>query len=178
MSFPNLIKAIKEAQQINCNNYKFNKYSFGEEGTFLTYEIIKEIKEGLLSICNKFNPDYIVSTEPGGHLWGLLIASEIGKPINIIRSTNNKLTLNKNIRRQRTGYCIRKLYFDNFREGDSVIIVEDVIGTGSTLKLIIDTLKSKGVKIQAALSILRKGIDKLDIKYKIPILSIIDLRNK
>src|SRR3989344_8340351 len=107
MKFSYLKRAIEESKEIDCGDYKFNRYSFGEEGTYLTPELIEEIKEGLIGLYRSFNPDYLVSTEPGSNTWGLLLASEVGKPINIIRSANPRIPTNDNIYTQRTGYCTR-----------------------------------------------------------------------
>lgn len=169
---PKLLEEVRTAQQIQCTNYIFHKYSFGEEGTFLDYELIEEITKGLTALASKYDPNYIVSTEPGSHTWGLLVASSLGKSLNIIRTTNPKLT-HKNIRRQRTGYTKRGLTFTHFRPGDSVLIIEDIIGTGSTIELLIDTLEEKQVTVQGVVSILRKSLDKLDDKYNIPVESLI-----
>ena len=133
----------------------------------------------MLNLLNGLNLkcklSYITSTEPGGHLWGLILAHSIGKPINIIRVKDPNLPTNDNLQKQRTGYCVRNLYFENFKEGDNIIIVEDVISTGSTIKIIIDTLSSKNVNVVGVLCIVRKGIDNLDKDYSIPIKSIVDL---
>ena len=174
MKYFQIKKAIKEAEKIDCKGYEFNKYSFGEEGTYIPYELIKEVKQGLLKLYKIFSPDYLVSTEPGSHTWGLLLASEVKKPLNIIRTINPKMPTNQAIYKQRTGYCVRNLSFQNFKSKDSVLIVEDVIGTGSTLELIVDTLTKMNVKVQGVITILRKGLDKLDSKYNFPIISLID----
>ncbi len=173
MNVENLEQEIETAPKIICGKYLFHKYSFGEEGTYLKSEVINEIKEGLVSLASEFNFDCIVSTEPGSHIWGLLVACYLKKPLNIIRSKNPKLT-HESIKIQRTGYCVRGLNFCNFKKGDSVIIIEDVIATGATTDIIIKTLKSKGVKVRGVISILRKNLDKLNKKYKIPIKALVE----
>ncbi len=169
-----ILEAIEKAQTIDVEGYKFTKYPFGEEGNYLSLELIQDIKEEFLKLYKELQePDYIVSTEPGSHTWGLLLSSVVGKPLNIIRVKDSKLPTNESLKEQRTGYCVRNLYFDNFQKGDSVIILEDVISTGNTIKTIIETLSPRGINFSGVLCIIRKGLDDLD-KYGIPIKPIVE----
>lgn len=170
-----LQKSIQEAPIINCGEYKFAKYNFGEEGSYLTPGLISEIKQGLVHLYNDLDvdADYIVSTEPGAHLWGLLVAEKLDKPLNIIRTRNLRIPQNEKLYEQRTGYVARNLCFDNFNPGDKIVILEDIISTGATIKLIIDTLQKLSVEVLGVIGILRKGIDHLDSEAHIPIKSIL-----
>jgi len=144
--FPELKKAIESARAIEISQaggkYKFKILAFGERGTKLNANLIKEINFGLTeSIKQNFSDfDYIISPEPRGHMWGLLVASELGKPINILRTQPSYGTNETEVAR-RTGYYQHNLYFENFKKGDKVLILDDVISTGGTISVILETLK-------------------------------------
>ncbi|BAZ23708.1 adenine phosphoribosyltransferase [Kalymmatonema gypsitolerans NIES-4073] len=170
-----LRESIQNAPLVDCGKYKFAKYSFGEEGTYIVPELMREIKQGLLHLYKdlEVEADYIVSTEPGAHLWGLLLAEKLGKPLNIIRTQNPRIPQNEKLYEQRTGYCVRNLQFENFAKGDRVVIVEDVISTGATIRVIVNTLESLSVEVLGVISIFRKGTDTLDTEYNVPNKSIL-----
>jgi len=160
MKYKMLIQDIKNAKpiQVSLKNkkYIFHTFSFGERGAFINPGLLKEIKKGLLEKAKEFPAfDYIVSPEPGGHFWGILIADKIGLPLNVIREKPNNA--NKEIIiKQMTGYYHRDMHFNNFKKGDRVLIIDDVISTGGTARAIIKTLKKLGVKIVGIVSIVTK----------------------
>ena len=151
-NFPELRKAIESANvielpQSGSRTYKFKTFAFGERGTKIDKKLLDEITKGLIdSINSEFkNFDYIVSPEPGGHTWGMLVASKLNKSINILRKEPLYEKGELEVPR-RTGYYQHNLYFNHFKRGDKVLIVDDVVSTGGTLKIIIKTLEKLGVK--------------------------------
>jgi adenine phosphoribosyltransferase len=171
-----LKKSIKSAKTIEIpqsgsKKYKFHVFDFGERGTKISTELIEEIKSGMIESIKSFSDfDYIVSPEPGGHTWGLLLASEIKKPINILR-TNPSFHEGELEVPRKTGYYEHNIYFNNFKKGDKVLIVDDVVSTGGTLRTILDTLDSLSVKIIGVQVILAKSDDynKLEKEFGIKI---------
>ena len=90
--FPELRKAIEKAHSIELplprsRTYNFKVYAFGERGTKISPELMKETVSGLCdSIKENFlDFDYLVAPEPNGHVWASLVAYELGKPLNILR---------------------------------------------------------------------------------------------
>lgn len=150
------VRLIKEDSKV----YNFKLYPFGERGTFLTPELISEVTESLAKdIAENFSDfDYIVSPEPGGHTWGMLVAYRLGKPTNILRMSNNEKYEEFRICIKReTAYNENYIYFDHFLEGDRVLLLDDVISSGSTVCCIAEQLNSMGVKIAGMQAILVKG---------------------
>ena len=163
--FPELRKAIDSAKvielpQSGLKTYKFKTFAFGERGTKITAELLKEIVEGLCeSIKQNFLAfDYIVSPEPGGHTWGSLVALKLGKPINLLR-TNPSYEEGELEVPRKTGYYQHNLYFNHFKRGDKILIVDDIVSTGGTLKTILGKLKSQGIKVVGVQVIFAKSDD-------------------
>jgi adenine phosphoribosyltransferase len=92
------------------------------------------------------------------------------KSINILRYSPSNVPDEKQVPRK-TGYYQHNLYFSNFKEGDKVIIVDDIISIGGTLITIIDTLLKLNVKIIGIQAIYAKtqNYKRIEERYKIPI---------
>jgi adenine phosphoribosyltransferase len=164
-SFPEIKKAIEQAHiielpQSGSRTYKFKTFAFGERGTKINAELLKEITAGLTDSINNNFPrfDYIVSPEPGGHTWGCLVALELKKDINILRMQPSYEKGEAEIPRK-TGYYQNNLYFNHFKKGDNILLVDDVVSTGGTLKTILTALKSLGVNVIGVQVILAKSED-------------------
>lgn len=180
--YPNLIKDISNAPKIKLkkNDYLFKVFSVGERGTDLKPKLIQEVLSGLLKeICkHKCTFDYIVTVEPGGNPWGLLVAQALKIPLKIIRETQGYAEELKI--KQKSVLYERNLCFSGFKKGKKVIIIDDIVSTGGTLKIIINTLKNLGVKIVGVFTILSKGDDynKIEKSEEIKIHALVSLNKQ
>ncbi|NLG03257.1 MAG: phosphoribosyltransferase [Clostridia bacterium] len=176
--YPKLHNAVKNSEVIEIVNddneiYKFRRFPFGEQGTFMDKELISEITESMAqsikSEDSKF--DYIVSPEPGGHTWGMMVSYVCNKPINILRITSEKDDSKGMPVLRKTAYNHNYMYFDSFKTGDKVIIVDDVISSGTTIKSIIKHLLTLGVEVIGVQVILVKGelYKNIESIYHIPV---------
>ncbi|MBI5000406.1 MAG: phosphoribosyltransferase [Euryarchaeota archaeon] len=73
--------------------YTFHLFSIGERGTELTPQIMIEVLKGLRRRIIPYDSqfDKIVTIEPGGHPWGLLIAHHLRIPLSIIRMRSSQM---------------------------------------------------------------------------------------
>lgn len=70
-----------------------------------------------------------------------------------------------------TGYAQTCLYINDVREGDRVVLVDDVLSTGGTADALLTTLKELGATIQGAVVFVDKGdrAQRLEETHGIPI---------
>jgi adenine phosphoribosyltransferase len=69
-----------------------------------------------------------------------------GLPLNIIRKKSYGLPGEQKIK-QITGYSKGDLYINALESGDKIILIDDVLSTGGTLKCIIETLNDMDVSV-------------------------------
>ncbi|THF73770.1 phosphoribosyltransferase [Cohnella fermenti] len=162
--YAQLDKSIRDARSVRIKKtpstfYDFKLYPFGERGTYIAPELMAEIADSLAeTIRQRFESyDYIVSPEPGGHTWGMLAAYKLGKPMNILR-LSTELYEEYEVRMKReTAYNENYLYFEGFRKGDRVLLVDDVISSGATLRGIAAQLAELDVTLVGIQAIIAKG---------------------
>lgn len=169
------IRAAKSVKLLKNENtaYTFKLYPFGERGTFIEPELLSEITDSLaVSLLENFGPyDYLVSPEPGGHTWGMLAAYKVKKPMNILRLSSEKYEEFKISIKRETAYNENYIYFDGFTPGDRVLLLDDVISSGATIRAIADQLRVLGVELAGIQVILVKGehYKRLEEDYGVPI---------
>lgn len=162
--FPELLESIlKCPMKMEKNNrrddeYLFHIFPFGELGSLVGYSLIKEIVEGLTEKIREFGNsfDYIACLGTGDK-WATLIAIELGVDVNRIPERETGLPSEKHVHLQTLLYD-KDLYFRDFKAGDKVIIIDDVISTGETMATIVKTLRKMGVTVMAVFCIAVKGL--------------------
>lgn len=176
--FAKLQESISSARNVRLIKnsdvtYDFKLYPFGERGTYIDPALLREITDNLAASITEHFPgfDYIVTPEPGGHTWGMLTAYKLEKPINILRLSTEKYEEFKISIRRETAYNENYIYFDGFRPNDRVLLLDDVISSGATIRCIMNQLKEMQVEVVGVQAILAKGAHykKLGQDYGIPV---------
>ena len=120
--------------------------------------------------------DKIVAIEAMGiHLaTALSLATDI--PFVIIRKRQYGLEGEKEIS-QKTGYGSSKLYINDLKEGEKILLIDDVVSTGGTLISTLNALKELNIDIKAAVAVIEKGEGKKLVEKEtgIPIFSVVKL---
>ena len=73
---------------------------------------------------------------------------------------------------QNTGYSKGAMYLNDIKPGEKIVIVDDVLSTGGTLKSIIEGVKKTGAHIQDILVVVEKGKGLQMLKSKYPEINI------
>jgi orotate phosphoribosyltransferase len=116
----------------------------------LTFKLISEIP-GIIDEKILEDTDTIISPAIGGIQFGYLLAYKLGKKMIFAERKSEKMEI-------RRGFEIKK--------GERLIVAEDVITTGGSVKEIIDICNSSGAKVEAVVSIVNRSenVD-FDIPY-------------
>ena len=95
--------------------------------------------------------DIVVSPAIGGILMGYEVARQLGKPNVFAERENGEMTL-------RRGFSIP--------EGANVVVCEDVVTTGGSVKEVVALVQSLGATVQAVASIVDRSNGKVDFGVK------------
>lgn len=162
----NLLKdSIKEAPIIKKGEYNYIVHPVTDGIPFVKPEIIEEIVDEIVKEiphCNR-----ILTIEAMGIPIATALSLKTGIPFTIIRKRKYFLPGEKEVI-QKTGYSKSRLYINGIKEGDEVVIVDDVISTGGTLIAVVNSLKEIGSKIKGIFIVINKG-NKEEIEKKIGI---------
>ena len=102
------------------------------------------------------NINLILVPEAMGIPIGQNVAGWLDKSYVVVRKRQYNLPGEIEIAQQ-TGYSTSKMYINSVKPGQSVIIVDDVVSTGGTLKAIIDALKANNVNVLGAYTLIEKN---------------------
>jgi orotate phosphoribosyltransferase len=130
---------------IYCDNRK--SLSFPKVRTYIRQSFSELINE-------KFGkPDVIAGVATGGIAHGVLVAQDLGVPFIYVRSTPKAHGLGNQIE----GY---------FEEGQSVVVIEDLISTGGSSLEAVRALKEANLNVKGLAAIFTYGFEQAEQNFK------------
>ncbi|MFA7081529.1 MAG: orotate phosphoribosyltransferase [Bacteroidales bacterium] len=114
--------------------------SYPEIRTFLRQQFVSIINERFAEA------DVIAGVATGGIALGVLVAQDLGKPFIYIRPEEKKHGLTNKIE-------------GVVKEGQSVLVIEDLISTGKSSLLAVDALREAGCIVKGMAAIFTYGLD-------------------
>ncbi len=129
----------------------------------LMEEVITEIIEVGTTDCDK-----IVAIEAMGIPLGVALSLRLGKPYVIIRKRQYGLPGEVSVE-QVTGYSKSNMFVNGISKGDKLIIVDDVLSTGGTIRAIVKALKGIGAEIVDTIIVFNKHKNKKDLEEELDI---------
>jgi adenine phosphoribosyltransferase len=177
MRLKQLEKSLHEAPIVKKGEYDYVIHPITDGVPYITPELLKEVTDEMkkhIKKCGMF--DRIVTMEAMGIPLATSLSLDLGVPFTIIRKRQYGLPGEISVE-QVTGYSKSKMYVNGLKKGDMVILVDDVLSTGGTLKAVLYVLKEMGVVIKGVFIAVYKGTCKEEITktYGIPITTIVDI---
>lgn len=177
MSLKHLEKSLYEAPIVKKGDYDYVIHPITDGVPYITPELLKEVTDEMkkhIKKCGKF--DRIVTMEAMGIPLATSLSLDLSIPFTIIRKRQYGLPGEVSVE-QVTGYSKSKMYINGLKKGDTVILVDDVLSTGGTLKAVLYVLKDIGVVVKGVFIAVYKGTCKEEIARicGIPITTIIDI---
>jgi len=177
MSLEHLKKSLYEAPIVKKGEYNYVIHPITDGVPYIASELLKEVADEikkLIKKCGKY--DRIVTMEAMGIPLATALSLDLGIPFTIIRKREYGLPGEVSVE-QVTGYSKSRMFINGLKKGDTVIIVDDVLSTGGTLKAVLYVLKEMGVKVKGVFIAIYKGTCKEEIvkSYGVPITTIVDI---
>ncbi len=150
MSLEHLKQSLYEAPIVKKGEYDYVIHPITDGVPFITPGLLKEVSDEMKKHIKKYGKfDRIVTMEVPGE-----VSVE-----------------------QVTGYSKSKLYINGLKKGDTIVIVDDVLSTGGTLRAVLSVFKKMNVNVKGVFIAINKGshIQEISKEFNVPITSIIDI---
>lgn len=153
---------LEECPVVKKGEYDYFVHPITDGVPEISFELLHEV---VGEIRNKLIKDYdkIVAIEAMGLPIGAALAMEVNKPLVVIRKKSYGLEGEVSVE-QSTGYSKSKLFINGLEPHDKIIIVDDVLSTGGTLKAVLTALNEMGVDIVDVVVVIEKGPNKAQIE--------------
>lgn len=130
---------------IYCDNRRI--LSHPSVRTFVRQTMVKAIED-------KFaKPDVIAGVATGGIAMGALVAQELGLPFIYVRSSAK-------------GHGMQNMIEGEYQEGQTVVVIEDLISTGGSSLKAVDALREAKMNVKGLVSIFTYGFQQAIDNFK------------
>lgn len=167
-----LEQSIKDSPIIKKNDYNYIVHPLTDGIPKIDPELLEEVASKMIEYI-PVDVNRIVTIEAMGIPIATAVSMKTGKPFTIIRKREYGLPGEISVE-QVTGYSKSKLFINGLDKGDRVVIVDDVLSTGGTLRAVLAALKEKGVSVDKVLIAIEKGniSEEIEREFGVPVISL------
>ncbi len=127
--------------------------------------LLREVCTGMLRVLDLNGVDKIVVVEAMGIHIGSVLSTMTDIPMTIMRKREYKLPGEIAVH-QATGYSKGELYLNGISKGDRVVIVDDVVSTGGTMRALLQALSIAGAEVTDVCFAIQRGNPSIGRPYK------------
>jgi adenine phosphoribosyltransferase len=163
----NFRRSLEAAPIVKMGNYEYFVHPVTDGIPFMEAEVMKEIIDRIQNVGD-FDCDYIVAPEAMGIPLAVPLTLRTGIPYNVVRKRRYKLPGEVSVH-QVTGYSDKEMYINGLKQGDRIVIVDDVISTGGTLRALVQAFQKMGVTIVDIIIVVEKGEKKEELEAELKV---------
>ena len=160
-----LKKSLKSSPIVKNGDYDYFVHPITDGIPKMEPELLAEVISNILKIGN-MDCDMIVAAEAMAIPLCVALSLKIDKPYVVIRKRKYGLPGEVSVE-QITGYSTAKMFVNGIYERDRVLIVDDVLSTGGTLKAIVTALRAIGAEIVDTVIVFNKMRNKEDLEKEL-----------
>ena len=163
--------SLEEAPVVKKGEYPYIIHPITDGVPYIKPDLLEEVTcemQKLIEKCGQI--DKIVTIEAMGIPLATALSLRTGIPFTIIRKRKYGLPGEVSVE-QKTGYSESKLYINGLSKGDKIIIVDDMLSTGGTLRAVLTGLDQIGTIVKGIFI----AVDKSN-KHEFPIMALVGIK--
>lgn len=150
-----LKRSLLEAPIIEKNGYEYFVHPISDGVPKLEPGLLREIVIRIIRKVDLENVDKIVTPAAMGIHISTAVSLMTDIPLVVIRKRQYGLEGEVALSQQ-TGYSENEMYINDVNEGDRVLLIDDVLSTGGTLKAVTEALEYVGADVVDVMAVIKK----------------------
>ncbi len=157
-----LRRSLLDAPIIEKGEYQYFVHPISDGVPMLEPGLLREIVIKIIRKAELENVDKIVTPAAMGIHISTAVSLMTDIPLVVIRKRQYGLDGEVSLSQQ-TGYSESEMYINDVNEGDRVLVLDDVLSTGGTMRAVLDALTHIGADIVDVVAVIKKaGPNELD----------------
>ncbi|MCI0480544.1 MAG: purine phosphoribosyltransferase family protein [Candidatus Dadabacteria bacterium] len=154
-NLPKLRKSLEQSPIVKFGEYPYFVHPIADGVPGIQTDLLEEITDEIEKVAN-LDCDIIVTPEAMGIPVSTALSLRTGLPLLIVRKRRYGLADEVEFC-QDTGYSSKKMYINGLKKGDRVLVIDDIVSTGGTLRGMIKAMRGIGVSIADIVVVIEKG---------------------
>jgi adenine phosphoribosyltransferase len=160
------------------DGYQYFVHPVSDGVPMLEPELLREIVVRIIRKAELADVDKIVTPAAMGIHISTAVSLMTDIPLVVIRKRQYGLAGEVSLTQQ-TGYSEGEMYINDVEDGDRVLVIDDVLSTGGTMKAILDALGHVGAEVIDVVAVIKKAgpNDLDDTDYRVKTLINVDVED-
>jgi len=151
-----LRQSLLDAPIIEKGDYEYFVHPVSDGVPMLRPELLREIVIKIIRKADLEDIDKIVTPAAMGIHISTAVSLMTDIPLVVIRKRQYGLDGEVSLAAQ-TGYSESEMYINDVEAGDRVLVLDDVLSTGGTMKAILDALEHIGAEVIDVVAVIKKA---------------------
>jgi adenine phosphoribosyltransferase len=160
-----LVTSLETCPMVKRGEYNYFIHPITDGVPIIDPALLREVCNGMVKMLDFTNVDTIVVVEAMGIHIGSILSTMTDIPMTIMRKRAYKLPGEIAVH-QTTGYSRGELYLNGVYNGDRVVIIDDVVSTGGTMKALLQALEIAGAEVVDVCIAVQRGDPDIGRSYK------------
>jgi adenine phosphoribosyltransferase len=160
-----LISSLESCPIVARGEYNYFIHPITDGVPSIEPALLREVATAMIKVMDLDRVNRIITAEAMGIHIGTVISCMTDLPLNIVRKREYLLPGEVPIH-QVTGYSKGQLYLNGVRKGDRVVIVDDVISTGGTMRALLAALSYAQAEVADVCIAVKRGEADIGRPYK------------
>jgi adenine phosphoribosyltransferase len=160
-----LVESLETCPIVKRGDYNYFIHPITDGVPIVDPELLRDVCTAMIKVLDLTGVEKIVVVEAMGIHIGSVLSTMTDIPMTIMRKREYKLPCEIAVH-QTTGYSKGELYLNGVYKGDRVVIIDDVISTGGTMKALLKALEIAGAEIVDICIAIQRGDPDIGRPYK------------
>lgn len=160
-----LVKSLETCPMVKRGEYNYFIHPITDGVPIVEPALLRDVAAAMIKVMDLTNVDKIVVVEAMGIHIGAVLSTMTDIPMTVMRKRVYGLPCEIPVH-QTTGYSKGELYLNGVYRGDRVVIIDDVVSTGGTMKALLKALDLAGAEVVDVCIAIQRGCPDIGRPYK------------
>ncbi len=160
-----LVDSLEKSPMVKRGEYNYFIHPITDGVPLIEPALLRDVCTAMIKVLDLNNVDKIVVVEAMGIHIGAVLSVMTDIPVTVMRKREYELPFEVPVH-QKTGYSKGELYLNGVYKGDRVVIIDDVVSTGGTMKALLSALEIAGAEVIDVCIAIQRGDPDIGRLYK------------
>jgi adenine phosphoribosyltransferase len=160
-----LVESLESCPMVKRGEYNYFIHPITDGVPVVEPALLRDVCSAMIKMINWNGVDKIVVVEAMGIHIGAVLSVMTDIPMTVMRKRAYKLPGEVAVH-QTTGYSKGELYINGIKKGERVVIIDDVVSTGGTMRALLKALEIAGADVVDVCIAVQRGNPDIGRPYK------------